>query len=105
MSVCVMYVCHERCMSVIFGVRSLGILRCSVPARRRNVDLGVSMAVRSCIFGLDLLPCGSPARMASVGGMWYVGVVEEMICNVSRLFFLDTPVSKRGARCVKSLLE
>ena len=57
-------------MSVVFLVRSLGILRCLVPAGRRNVDLRVYMAVRSCIFGLVLLPCGSLARMASMGCMW-----------------------------------
>ena len=57
-------------MSAIFGVRSLGIVRCSVPPRKRSMDLRVSMAVRSCIFGLVLLHRGSLARMASVGCMW-----------------------------------
>jgi len=43
-------------MSDIFGVRSLGSLRCSVPTGRIHVDLRVSMTVLSCIFGLVLLP-------------------------------------------------
>jgi hypothetical protein len=57
-------------MIVIFGVRSLRSLRCSDLVGRIHVDLGASMAVRSCIFGLALLPCGSLARMASLGCMW-----------------------------------
>jgi hypothetical protein len=51
-----MHACHEGCMSVVFGVGSLGSLRCSVLAGRIKVDLRVSMAVRSCIFGLVLFP-------------------------------------------------
>ena len=42
---------NERCMSVVFGVGSLGSLRCSIPAERRRVDRRVSMTIRSCIFG------------------------------------------------------
>ena len=55
-SVFLMYAWHEGCMRVVFGVGSLGSLRCSVPAGRSKVDRRVSMAVRSCIFGLVLLP-------------------------------------------------
>jgi len=54
-------------MSVVFGVGCLGSLRCSVQAGRSRVDRRVSMAVRSCIVGLVLLPWGSLVRMASVG--------------------------------------
>ena len=57
-------------MIVIFLVRLLGILRCSVPAGSSKVDLGVSMAVRHYIFGLVLLPRGNLARMASASCMW-----------------------------------
>ena len=51
MSVFFMYACHVGCMSVAFGVGSLGNLRCSVPAGRRRVDRRVYMAVRSCVLG------------------------------------------------------
>jgi hypothetical protein len=82
------YACHERCMSVVFGVRSLGSLRCSVPAERISVDRRVSMVVRSCIFGQVLCPWGSLARIASMGCMWYVKAVVEVCLMVSRLFHL-----------------
>ena len=75
-------------MSVDLSVGSLGSLRCSVPARRSRVGRRVSMAVRSCIFGLVHLPWGSLARMASVGCMWYVKVAGEVCLMVSRLFHL-----------------
>ena len=76
-------------MSVVFGVGSLGSLRCYVPAGRNKVDRWVSMAVRSCIFGLLLCPWGSLARMAYVGCMWYVKAVGEAVClMISRLFHL-----------------
>jgi len=74
-SVFFMYACHEGCMSVVFGVGSLGNLRCSVPAGRIRVDRRVSMVVRSCIFGLVLCPWGSLARVVFVGRMWYVKVM------------------------------
>ena len=83
-SVFFMYACHVGCMSVAFGVGSLGNLRYSVPAGRSRVD----RRVRSCIFGLVLCPCGSLARVASVGYMWYVKVVGEVCLMVSRLFHL-----------------
>ena len=67
-----MYTCHEGCMSVGFGVGSSGKLRCLVPVWSSRVDRRVSMAVRSCIFGLVLLPWGSLVRMAFVGCMHYV---------------------------------
>ena len=84
-SVFFMYVCLEGCMSVFFGVGSLGSLRYFVPAGRSRVDHRVSMAVRSCIFGLVRLPWGSLARMASVDCMWYVKAAEEVYLMVSRL--------------------
>jgi hypothetical protein len=52
------------------------------------VDLKISMAVLSCIFGLVLLPWGSLATMASVGCMWYVKTVWEVCLIVSRLVHL-----------------
>ena len=55
-SVCLMRACHEGCMSVSFGVRSLGSMRYSVPAKRSRVDLKMSMVVRSCILRLILSP-------------------------------------------------
>jgi hypothetical protein len=92
-------------MNVIFGVRSLGILRCSAPAGRSRVYLKVSMTERSCIFVLVLLPWGSLARMASVGCMRYVKTMGEVCLNVTRLFHLLTPVFQNGARCLRSFLE
>jgi len=74
-----MYACHEGCMSVVFGVGSLGNLRCSVSVGRSRVDRRVSMAARNCIFGLLLCPWGSLARMVSVGCMWYVKAVERCV--------------------------
>ena len=68
-SVFSMYACHESRMSVVFGVGSLGSLRCYVPAGGNWVDRRVSMVVRSCIFGLVLYPWGSLARIAYVGCM------------------------------------
>jgi len=100
-SVFLMYAYHEGCMSVVFGVESLGSLRCSVPAGRSTVDCRVSIAVRSCILGLALLPCGSLARMASVGCMWYAKATWEVGMMVSRLFHLKMPVSQSGARCLR----
>ena len=41
------------------------------------MDRKVSMAVRSCIFGLVRLPWGSFARIAYVGCMWYGGGVFD----------------------------
>ena len=55
-------------MIVVFGVGSLGSLRCSLLAGRSRVDRRVSIAVRSCIFGLVPCPWGSLARM----GLWVV---------------------------------
>ena len=46
-----MYACHEGCMSDVFGMGSLGSLRCFVPAERSRMDRRVSMSVRSCSFG------------------------------------------------------
>jgi hypothetical protein len=42
-SVVFLYACHEGCMVVVFGVGSLGSLRCAVPAGRSRVDCRVSM--------------------------------------------------------------
>jgi hypothetical protein len=70
MSIFFAQVCHKGCISVLFGVMSLAILRCSVPAGRSNLELKVSMVVRSCISGLVLLPRCSSARISSVGCMW-----------------------------------
>ena len=83
-----MNACHEGCMSVVFGVGSLGSLRCSVPAGGSRVDRRVSLTVRSCIFGLVLLPWGSLARMASVSCMWYVKAAGDVCLMLSRLFHL-----------------
>ncbi len=83
-----MYACHEGCISVVFVVGSLGSLRCYIPAGKSRVDRRVSMAVRSCIFGLVLCPWGSLARMASVGCMWYVKAVGEVCLMASTLFHL-----------------
>ena len=83
-----MYACHEACMSVVFGVRSLGSLRCSVPAGRSRGDRRVSMAVRKYFFWLVLLPWGSLARMTSMGRMRYVKATWEVCLMVSRLFHL-----------------
>ena len=69
------------------------------------MDRRVSMAVRSCIFGLLLLPWGSLARMASVACMWYVKAVGEVCLMVSRMSHLYVPVSQSGARCLRRLLE
>jgi len=80
-------------------------IRCSVPAGTSRMDLKVSMAVRSCVFGLVQVLRGSLARMASVGCVWYVKVMGEVCLIVSRLFHLKTPVSQSRARCLRSLLE
>ena len=68
-SVFFMYAYHEGCMSIRFGVGSLDNLRYSVPAGRSRVNRRVFMTVRSCIFGLVLLPWVSLTRMTSVGCM------------------------------------
>ena len=87
-SVFFMYACHEGCMSVIFGIGSLGSLRCSVLVGRSRVDRRVSMIVRSCIFGLVMCPWGSLSRMTSVGCMWYIKAMGEVCLMDSRLFHL-----------------
>ena len=87
-TVFLMNACHEGCMSAVFGVGSLGSLRCSVPAGKSRVDRRVSMAIRSCIFGLVLFPWGSLARTASVGCMWDVKAAGEACLMVSRLIHL-----------------
>ena len=87
-SVVFMDACHVGCMSVAFGLGSLGSLRCSVPAGGSRVDRRVSLTVRSCIFGLVLLPWGSLARMASVSCMWYVKAAGDVCLMLSRLFHL-----------------
>ena len=87
-SVFIMYVCHQGYMSVVFGVGSVGSLRCSVPAGRSRVDGRVSMAMRSCVFWLFILSWGSLARMTSVGRMRYVKVAGEVCLMVRRLFHL-----------------
>ena len=69
-SFCFMYAYHVGCMSVDFGVRSLGSLRCSVSAGRRRTVRRLSMALRSCGFELSLSSWGSLASMASVGWAW-----------------------------------
>ena len=69
MSVLLMYGCHVGCMIVDVGVMSFGSFLCSVLAGWMRVALRVLIAVLSCIFGLVLLPFGSLAIVAGVGGM------------------------------------
>ena len=59
----------------------------------------------SCSFGLVLLPFGSLAIVAGVGGMWYMVVPLGSVVLVIRAFHWVTPVSHSGARGLSSLLE
>ncbi len=56
------------------GVMSFGSFLFSVLAGWMSVALRGLIAVFSCSFGLVLLPFGSLAIVARVGGMWYVVV-------------------------------
>ncbi len=84
---------------------SFGSFLCSVLAGWMSVALRVLIAAFSCSFGLVLLPFGSLAIVAGVGGMWYVVVPLGSVVLVIRVFHWVTPVSQRGARCLSSLLE
>ena len=64
-----MYWYHVGCMFVDVGVVSFGSFLFSVVAGWMSVARRVLMAVCSCCFGLVLLPFGSLAIVAGVGGM------------------------------------
>ena len=100
-----MYWCHVGCMLVVVGVMSFGSFLFSVLAGWMSVALRVLIAVFSCSFGLVLLPFGSLAIVAGVGGMWYVIVPLWSVVLVIKVFHCVTPVSQSGARCLSSLLE
>ncbi len=105
MSSVLMYWCHVECMIVEAGVVSFGSFLCSVLAGWMSVALRVFIAVFSCSCGLDLLPFGSLAIVAGVGGMWYVVVPLWSVVLVIKAFHCVTPVSQSGARCLSILLE
>ena len=105
MSCLLMYWCHVGCMLVAFGVMSFGSFLFSVLAGWMRVALRVLIAVFSCRFGLVLLPFGSLASVAGVGGMWYVVVPLWSVVLEIKVFHCVTPVSQSGARCLSSLLE
>ena len=69
MSSVLMYWYHVGCMIVDVGVMSFGSFLFSVLTGWMSVALRVLIAVFSCSFGLVLLPFGSLAIVAGVGGM------------------------------------
>ena len=105
MSSVLMYWCHVWCVIVDVGVMSFGSFLFSVLAGWMSVALRVLIAVFSCSFGLVLLPFGSLAFVAGVGGMWYMVVPLGLVVLVIKAFHCVTPVSQSGARCLRSLLE
>ncbi len=69
MSSVLMYWCHVECMIVDVGVMSFGSFLFSVLAGWMSVALRVLIAVFICSLELVLLPFGSLAIVAEVGGM------------------------------------
>jgi hypothetical protein len=93
------------CMIVDVGVMSFGSFLFSVLAGWMSVALRVLIAVFSCSFGFVLLPFGSLAIVAGVGGMWYMVVPLGSVVLVIKAFHCVTHVSQSGARYLSSLLE
>ncbi len=92
-------------MRVEFEAGSLGSSLYYVPASCRRVALRVSIAVMSWMLGLVLMPLSSLASITSVGWIWYVCVVLEVCFMVSISCHVIVPVSRSGARCLRSLLD
>ena len=105
MSSVFMYWCHVGCIIVAVGVMSFGSFLFSVLAGWMSVALRVLIAVFSCSIGLVLLPFGSLAIVAGVGGMWYMVVPLGSVVLVVKAFHCVTPVSQSGARCLSNLSE
>ena len=62
---------HVWWIRVAFVVLAFGSFLCSVVAGRSRVDLKMSMAVRSAVFGPGLSPSSSLASITLVWEMWY----------------------------------
>ena len=96
MSPVLMYWCHVECMIVEDGVMSFGSFLFSVLAGWMSVALRVLVAVFSCSLGLVLLPFGSLAIVAGVGGMWYMVVPLGSVVLVIKAFHCVTLLPRVG---------